>query len=242
MPYGQAADISSYRDELSKRFKPPTINRKLASVWRRVRWRGDSSDLIGMAKPVPIEKCPESPSEGRFLSQKEEKRLLQSMQKNEDPFHLAALLLMLRMGLRPSELCSLWWGNVDLVQATSCRGEKTGNLRYLPLEPACSAALSKIGSTQVSQRDALVFSQVERPHTRRILERMLEKYSREADLPSLTLHVLRCTFATRFAKGGASLFLLAAFLGHKRLDVLQKYYLRPDPTRSGHWVRMHIKP
>jgi site-specific recombinase XerD len=232
-------DIVLYKLEISKKFKPSTVNRKLASIRRWIRWRGDSSNVLKRAEPVPIEKRPESPSKSRCLSRNEEWRLLQSARKNGNPFHLAALLLMLRMGLRPSELCSLCWGSIDLVNGSIALGHKTGDVREIPLDSACSAALSSIARRQVSHRDNVVFSQSERPFTRRILERMLEKYSREAKVPNLTLHDFRHTFASRLAQAGASPFELAAFLGHRRLDVMKHYFTHPDePGRapSRNWV------
>jgi site-specific recombinase XerD len=229
----RGTDISSYREEILKKFKPPTVNRKLASIRRWVRWRGDCSDLLKKAEPVPIQKFPPPSKKRRCLSQKEEQRLLRSARKYGDPFHFAAILMMLRMGLRVSELCSLCWGNVDLENGKIVLGRITRDFRELPLESACRVALSVIGGRHNSQREALVFSQAERPLTRRILERMLERYSRDAKIANLTLHVLRDTFATRKAQAGANAFHLATFLGHKRLDVMKRYLMGPDgPNRA----------
>ena len=243
-------EISHYKEELSKKFKTHTVNRKLASIRRWVRWRGDSGDILLKAKSVPSENHPESPSKYRCLSQNEERRLLQSARKNGNQFHLAALLMMLRMGLRASELCSLSWGNVDLVNRTIVLGLKADDLRKLPLDSACCTALTTIGCSHASEGEALVFSQSERPLTRRVLERMLEKLSRDAKIPDLTLHVLRFTFATRLAQTGANPFQLATFLGHKRLDVMKHYFMHPnepgratfaDGTRNGYLVRKTVQ-
>ena len=141
--------------------------------------------------------------------------------------------MMLRMGLRSSELCSLCWENIDLVNGTIVLRRKREDVRELPLESECSAALSSIGCRHVSQREALVFSQSGRPFTRRILERMLEKHSREAKIPKFTLHAFRHTYATRLAQAGASPFELATLLGHKRLDVMKSYFMHSDkPDRA----------
>ena len=58
----------------------------------------------------------------------------------------------------------------------------------------------------------------EKALTSRSIERVIERYGREANLPELTPHVLRHTFAKNLIDKGMGLEKVAALLGHASLN------------------------
>nr|MDD4334788.1 tyrosine-type recombinase/integrase [Desulfotomaculaceae bacterium] len=63
----------------------------------------------------------------------------------------------------------------------------------------------------------------------RAAQDVVKKYAYQARLEEVTPHVLRHTFATRLLRSGVDIVLVAALLGHARLDTTARY------TRPG-WV------
>lgn len=56
------------------------------------------------------------------------------------------------------------------------------------------------------------------------LRRRLAQASKKADIPHLSPHALRHTFATRYLQGGGDIYVLSKILGHANVGVTEKVY------------------
>lgn len=133
------------------------------------------------------------------------------------------MLVLVETGTRISELLDLRWSDVDLHSATCVvYRAKTGTQFYIPLSDTAQTVLKRrtdagyfrpfysMGSAIIQLRKAL--------H---------EVCDNDKDFVktrgAATIHSLRDTFATRFAKRGMSLQTLARLLGHTTEAMAEKY-------------------
>jgi integrase/recombinase XerC len=184
------------------------------------------------ADPIAILRSGKQPRTlPRPLSEDELKRLLDA----PDPGELAglrdraALEFIYGSGLRISELCSIGFGSLDLLNENGpCvritgKGKKT---RLVPLSRASLAALSeylrKRGSGK--PKDPIFLGDRGDRLLPRILQRNLKAYLIKANLdPDYTPHKLRHSFATHLLDHGADIRVIQELLGHESLATTQIY-------------------
>jgi site-specific recombinase XerD len=242
-------DIDSFREYLGQRYQLSTANRNLAVLrrWLDAVGRDDLLEYAGKFRlKLGMKKLDRVP---RRLTREEERRLLDVARNHGDAIHFAALLLLLRSGRRVSEVCNLRWEDVDLKAnkaGVSTEWVKSNSRRYLTLIDAeASAVLRQLRLKTPSRPNSFVFALSGKQVTRRMLERMLEKYSKEAKINRLTLRALRETHAMQLVENGVDPLTLAALLGHTSVSNVQRYYRRqnvpggenPDeaPRKSYYW-------
>ena len=140
-----------------------------------------------------------------------------------------AILLMLYAGLRLSEAADLAWAHVDLTAHTLTVHQGKGNRsRVVPLHPRLRAALlliperERVGYVAGGQGGRRVLGKA--------LARMFEArgWLRTDWQITMSAHQLRHTFATNLMRAGVSMRNIQLLLGHRSLEVTQKY-LRVDP-------------
>lgn len=192
----------------------------------------------GAARIRPIE----------VLNRKEQKKLISALnsettgEEKGDPYKKQALLC-LYTGLRLGELCALKWDDIDFdnemiivgrtIQRLPVEGQaaktalvetepKSGcSRREIPLSSPASALLLGI-----KKRGEYVFGG-KKPTEPRTLQYHFKKFLREASLPDKNFHILRHTFATNCAEGGADAKSLSEILGHSDVQLTLNRYVHP---------------
>lgn len=141
--------------------------------------------------------------------------------------HLAA-----NLGLRREELCGLRWKNVDLTRRivsirearTSCGSavvvketKNRASIRTLYISDDMvellqqeKARQEKLGLTT----EYIVLNRKGEPYSPNVLSLAFSRFIRQNNLPHVTLHGMRHTFATVASLQGASLFDIGKALGH----------------------------
>lgn len=188
----------------------------------------------GQLQRNPMEELDRVKHKSRFtawLTESQAQRLLRTS-REKDPLYLA-WLLMLCCGLRRGEILALEWGDVDLERGLLRirRQEITVDGKTLVTRPKSLASI----------RDICLDSQLVtelRLHWRasgRILNVSaweladgLDRALRRAELPRITLHGMRHTFAAVAAGHGVAVKVLQGMLGHAHYSTTADIYEHVD--------------
>ncbi|MBN2320902.1 MAG: site-specific integrase [Acidobacteria bacterium] len=171
------------------------------------------------------QRAPESRGRIRFLTEAEEKKLLE---KASEPLR-SVIILGIHTGLRAqSEALSLTWSNVDFRQKTVTVEDhfaKNGETRTVPLNSVALATLkalkSRVPGPEVFMTRGRRKDGPWKPY--RSFRTAFETACGNAKLEGVTPHVLRHTFASRLVMRGADLRTVQELGGWKSLNMVQRY-------------------
>lgn len=131
-----------------------------------------------------------------------------------------ALKLLIATGCRKSEILTLQWDDIDIVNRyLHLRDGKTG-ARKVPLN---SIALSVISEIPRVSKCKFVFPSADLTKPFTALQDGWEKVRVKAGFPDVKIHDLRHTFATSLASSGGSLLMIGQLLGHRDQRTTQIY-------------------
>ena len=161
------------------------------------------------------------------MTQSEYQRLLDAAADNLRD--TALITLLLQTGIRLSELCRSTIGDVDI--ATDDHG---GSLRVhagsrrkdreVPLNAKTRRALSQYLSERLEDpQKALCVNRSHNPLGTRGVQKLVRKYLKIADLPGISVHSLRHTFATHHVAKGTGLKSLQEVMGHQDIRTTEAY-------------------
>jgi integrase/recombinase XerD len=159
------------------------------------------------------------------LTPTEIKRLLRMAVTARDK---AIVLVLLDTGLRASELLALVGADVEIatgsIQVRHGKGDKArtvyiggGATRALLRYYAERGAPHPRGGIWLGER------RPHRPLTYDGLKRIMSRLSRDANLPHLTAHALRRTYALTCLRNGMNLYALQRLMGHEDISILRQY-------------------
>src|SRR5262245_14737894 len=124
-------------------------------------------------------------------------------------------LLALGTGMRASEILGLTREAIDMKNRVVVLGDtKNGDRRVVPLPPQVLAMLA--------QRPAPLRELFPGWTLKKLVDHF-RKVAKRANLPGVTFHTLRHTFASHAAMNGVDLHTLAKLLGHRTLGMVQRY-------------------
>ncbi len=217
--------------------KASSIARKLATLRSLFHYLGregivQASPAAEVASPKQEKHLP------RFLSQEEACRLVEHPLGSSERFGLrdrAILETLYSTGVRVSELVALSVEDGLLHDGLIKVFGKGRKERMVPIGlhamKAITAYLESLPPRQ--EPNEVSPSHVRTPLFRnrfgkrlsvRSVERVVEKWSRQlSNIPSISPHALRHSFATHLLDGGADLRSIQELLGHERLSTTQRY-------------------
>lgn len=136
-------------------------------------------------------------------------------------------LLMLRCGLRVSEVCALTWKEIDLTAGTALILNGKGKVdRVAYLSPDAEQVLRLWQQTQKPSSIYLFPGQKPRqgPLVRHSVNGIMREYLRQAGVEKdYSPHCLRHTFATQLLNAGVRLEVLKELMGHRSLHMTLRY-------------------
>lgn len=209
-----------------------TVNRYMASLstlftyaCRELRWIAENPCAL-------LIKLKEASGRDRTLSSEEINRLLIACQESKSLYLYAIVLIALTTGMRQGEILGLEWSKVDFEgKLAHLKDSKNGRPRSIPLvEPVIEELRSLYSQRDPSKvlvfASRTAFGQVD-------IKKAWQEALKRAKITGLRFHDLRHTFATLAARQGASNLELAAAMGHRTLQMLQRYtHLEGELTRK----------
>jgi site-specific recombinase XerD len=143
-------------------------------------------------------------------------------------------LLMLRCGLRVSEVSHLTWEDIDVHAKTLRINNSKGQVdRVVYLAPDVEPSLTRWRAR--SSTPPYVFpgrGKGATPLSRQQIFWLMKKYLRGAELPrQYSPHCLRHTFATQLLNAGVSLEVLQELMGHRSIHLTLRYTKLYDATK-----------
>ena len=191
---------------------------------RMIEWDWDDAPprcpIFASDLPKPDEPLP------KFLDDGDATRFARAVAAETDPLRRLTLELLMRTGMRVGELCALerdavvqigegFWLRIPIG--------KLHNDRYVPLHPTLLPLLDAWRARHDDGDLGLLLTNGERPLTRHVVTRMINRAGRRAGLGHLHPHQLRHTLATQAINRGMRLEAIAALLGHRSLRMTIRY-------------------
>ena len=176
----------------------------------------------------------------RFLSADERARLLDACKKAYHPYLYPVVVLALSTGARQGEIMNLTWDDVDLSKKRAILHEtKNGTRRALPLVGHALELLKDLA--KVRRLDTKLLFPGANPAKPVELRKVWHTAMAVAAIEGFKFHDLRHSAASELAMNGASLAEIAEVLGHKTLQMVQRYAHLSEGHTAGVVERMNKK-
>lgn len=221
--------IAQCRQELAsgKTYKgtqrsPATVNRYLATLSALLTYGVRECGWLQDNPCLRVNKLKEAPGRDRIASLEECDRILFECRQSRNEFLLSIVLLAITTGMRKSEILQLTWDRVDLAgEQVILKETKNGRPKTVSL----------VGEPLEILRDRFLSRQLHTPYVfpakKRFghicIRKAWDEVKKRAGTKDLRFHDLRHTFCTYAAEAGASNLELATAMGHRTLQMLQRY-------------------
>jgi integrase len=225
-------------DEEAKRKRRASANRVLATLRAALNHafhEGRVSSDTEWRRVKPFKEV--DPTQIRFLSLAESKRLINASEVEFRPLVEAALL----SGCRYGELCRLQVQDLNVdAGALSIRKSKSGKPRTVYLTPE-GVQLFQTLAVGRTGRDLLMRHKDGRAWGRSEQHRpMMEACERAKIVPHYTFHELRHTYASLLARAGVPMKVISDSLGHSTTAMTEKHYAFLAPSHVADTIRKHL--
>lgn len=221
-------DVREYKGYLLnvERRLPATINRRLTTIRRLCVW-AKHEGLIADNPTEDVKGVERTRMAPHSLEKKEADRLIRYAERQGNKRNLAILQVLKNTGLRVGELCNLRLGDITIAERkgqVAVRSGKGGKYRVVPLNLDARKALGAYLEVRPKVEDDHVFiGQRDEGLRPTGVYDIVVNYARGAGLENVSPHILRHTFGKQALESGENLVMVAALLGHSRLDTTAIY-------------------
>ena len=198
-----------------------TVNRYFSSLSAilshavRLKWINENP-CFGLSK------LKENSGRDRVLTDDEIFRLLPACRQSKSPYLYCIVLMSLTTGARQGEILNLEWRHVDFNNRLAYLKEtKNGRPRSVALADSVIEELKELYEKRDSKK-SLVFSS-KTAFGRVDIKKAWKEALKRAAIDDCRAHDMRHTFCTLAAQQGASNLELATAMGHRTLNMLQRY-------------------
>lgn len=209
-----------------------TVNRYMASLsgclsyaCRQLRWIDDNPcfNLI---------KLKEASGRDRVLTQQEVHRLFKTCRESRNDYLFCIVLLAFTTGMRQGEILNLTWNDVDLENRLAHLKEtKNGTARSVPLGEGVIDELNKLSKIRNPAKSLIFASKT--AFGKIDINKAWNEALKRANIEEFVFHGIRHHYATFMARQGASNLQIKTALGHKTLQMLERYsHLEAQSTRK----------
>jgi site-specific recombinase XerD len=226
------ADVRAYCQHLRviRGLSPATVNRHLQAI-RKFCDFAQQVQLMESNPATDVRPIQAPPTSRRALDADEIACLLEAVQTGRPSLvkrDCAIIQLLLQTGVKVGELTELQLADIEL---TDSRGTLTvkrneGNShRRIPLNvPACHALQEYLRVRPPSPGVKHLFlSQEGNSISTRTVQRLVNVYTRAADLTGVSAHTLRYTFAISMLEATRDVATVANLLGHRSVETTLRY-------------------
>jgi site-specific recombinase XerD len=219
---------------MGRGLSPATVNRHLQAI-RKFCDFARQANLMESNPATDVRPIQAPPTSRRALDADGIARLLEAVQAGRPSLvkrDYAIIQLLLQTGIKVGELTELQLGDIEL---TDSRGTLTVNgnggngHRRIPLNaPACQALQEYLRVRPPSPGvEQLFLSQEGNSISVRTVQRLVNVYTRAADLTGVSAHTLRYTFATSMLEETGDVATVANLLGHRSIETTLRYTSKP---------------
>lgn len=198
-----------------------TINRYTASLSAlftyavKLRW-------INESPCIRLQKLKENPGRDRILSESEIENLLDACRKSRSAYLYCIVLISLTTGARQGEILNLDWRDIDFDNHLAfLKQTKNGRPRSISLAAPVIDELKRLYELRHPLKPLVFASKT--AFGRIDIKKAWQTALRIAGITNCRAHDMRHTFATFAAAQGASNMELATAMGHRTLQMLQRY-------------------
>jgi len=201
-----------------------TINRRLNALHHFFDYLATQRQTLGINPVKPSHFLRRGHPLPKALSQDQVRRLFAQM---TSPLDHALCLLMLRCGLRVSEVARLKRADLDWEQQALRVNQGKGRkdrVVYVAAD-ALTALRSCLALRPAVVPDDLLFwnqKRPQRPLSSKGIQKKLERYAKAADIKA-SCHSLRHTFASNLLEEGAEVISIKELLGHASIKSSERY-------------------
>lgn len=200
-----------------------TVNRYLAALSAVCTYGVKELQWLESNPVHRVTKMKEAKGKERFLTQDEALLVLEQADQRGRPDFKTLVAILLTTGARTGEILSATWQQVDFDRCIiDLTDTKNGERRVLPLvEPALSLLTTHSKVRQL--RSDLLFPAPTDPKKPADYRYQWNKLKEACELSGVRLHDMRHTAASFLIMSGAGLRTTADVLGHKTLQMVQRY-------------------
>ncbi len=223
------AVIVEHRDKLKNgktvrgtQRSPSTVNRYLAALSHVFTIAMKEWGWVEDSPFRRVTKLKEPRGRVRFLSDDERVSLLKACKEHSEQLY-TIIILALSTGARQMELLTLNWSQVDLSRGLILLEDtKNGERRVLPLAGHAYELIKELSKVRRIDSD-LLFPSPKKPNKPINVQNIFKAAVKKAKIDNFRFHDLRHSAASYLAMNGASLNEIAEVLGHKTLQMVQRY-------------------
>lgn len=201
-----------------------TINRRLNALHHFFDYLATQRQTLGINPVKPSHFLRRGHPLPKTLSQDQVRRLFAQM---INPLDHALCLLMLRCGLRVSEVARLKRADLDWEQQALRVNQGKGRkdrVVYVAADALAALRTCLALRPAVVPDDLLFWNQKrpQRPLSSKGIQKKLERYAKAADIKA-SCHSLRHTFASNLLEEGAEVISIQELLGHASIKSSERY-------------------
>jgi integrase len=218
---------------------PKTVNNVLTVLNKLLKTAVEWDALDRM--PATIRLLPLPKISAAFHDFDEYEQLVRAAKSDPDAYLI--VLLGGEAGLRCGEMMALKWTDVDLskqlrIERSDWKGHVTitkgGRVRYVPLTRRLAEALR---THRHLKSDRVLCSPDGTPLTQRVLQGLVARAARRANLQNGGVHILRHSFCLHLAMRGAGARAIQELAGHRDLSTTQRY-MHVSPAAIENAIRL----
>ncbi len=222
---------------------PATQNRYVAALSTALTYGVSDLEWLPANPAKQLRRVSEPRGRTRFLDDDERTRLLEACKKSPEPRLYSIVLLAITTGMRQGELLGLQWQDLDLDTGfATVRNSKNGHQRRVPIAGPAFDVLASSAPTGRRKTESVFGNQDGIPTwPRKAWDQALE----QAGIEDFRFHDCRHTAASYLAQSGARLHDIAEILGHRTLQMVQRYAHLTDRRTAAvaqRMVDMFLKP
>jgi integrase len=213
--------IAEVRDGLSVDLMPGTVNRYLAALSVVLSYAFKELEVIRENPMKKVSMMREARLRVRFLTDEERIKLLKEAKKQDELLYLY-IIMALSTGGRYNEIRRLKWQDVDMEKNRAILHETKNDERrsIFFYGEAYKAMQERLEKRRKAHRSVFASKRVDEPVN---LYPSWYRVIDGVDIADFRIHDLRHCFATELARTGHSLKDIAELLGHKNLNMVQRY-------------------
>jgi len=232
-----ADDVLAYCRHLrvGRELSPATVNRHLQAI-RKFCDFARRANLMESNPAVDVRPIQTSPTSRRALDAEEIACLLEAVQAAGRPSLVkrdyAIIQLLLQTGIKVGELTELGLADIELTDSRgtlTVMGSGGNSHRRIPINATACQALQEYLRVRPPSPGVrhLFLSQEGNSISARTVQRLVNVYTRAADLTGVSARTLRYTFATSMLEETGDVATVANLLGHRSVESTLRYISKP---------------